>query len=70
MDGKVIRLYFMEVFCITMEEYEELDRVLKARAMVGEVTIIEKIAYRLWDEHSSRYHEIKRERSINALLDP
>jgi len=66
----VIRLYFCDVFCITAEEFEELDRELKARAMVGEVTIIEKIAYRLWDEHRSRYFDVKRQREIDKLLDP
>lgn len=58
-EKRVIRLYFCDPFCISTAEFEEMERELTARAVAQEKTIIEKIAYRLWREHRSRYLEVK-----------
>lgn len=55
----VIRLYFCDPFCLTVEEWETMERELTARAMAGEITIVEKIALRLVKEHRSRYVQCK-----------
>jgi hypothetical protein len=54
-----IHLYFYNPFCVSVAEFEEMERELFARAVVGEKTIIEQIAYRLYAEHRWRYHECR-----------
>lgn len=55
----VIRLYFCDPFCLTADEFEVAERELLARALAGDVTIVERIVYRLLTEHRSRYAEVR-----------
>jgi len=57
---RLIGLYFEHFDAITPEEYEELKRVLTARALCGDVTIVEHIAYNVMKGNAHRYYEIKR----------
>lgn len=57
----VIRLQFLTTYCITAEEYEQLEKELIARFLAGELTILEKIGCQILADNRYRYKEIKEE---------
>jgi hypothetical protein len=59
MTQPLIRLYFCDAFCLTADEFEAAERELLARALTGDVTVVEKIVYRLLTEHRGRYAEVR-----------
>jgi hypothetical protein len=64
MDNKpeaVINLRLFNPYVITTKEYEQISKELMARALSGDITLIERIVYTLIDNMSYRYYEAKKQ---------
>ena len=56
--NKVIRLVTYEPLCITIDDYEKMQREVRGRILAGDYGISDRVCLKLLQEHYGRYLEI------------